>query len=124
MWRDRVAGACALKALLGDDHGSVAVYAAIMMPILLGSIGLGVDMGLAYSSRQSAQNQADAGAMAAALEIKQGKKTDEVEAAATSDAKTTASRRSRRYDRRELPPDHRRVLHRPQGRGGRDLTSG
>ena len=87
MWRNRAAGACgALRCLLGDEHGGVAVYAAIVMPLLLGSIGLGVDVGLSYSSRQAAQHQADAAAMAAALEINKGKTTDEVEAAATSDA--------------------------------------
>ena len=87
MWRDRVAGACgALRRLLGDEHGGVAVYAAIVMPLLLGSIGLGVDVGLSYSSRQAAQHRADAAAMAAALEINKGKTPDEVEAAATSDA--------------------------------------
>ena len=87
MWRvpvTRLSGS--LRFLLADERGVVAVYAAIAMPLLLGSIGLGVDVGLAYSSRQAAQHQADAAAMAAALEIARGKTTDEVEAAATLDA--------------------------------------
>jgi Flp pilus assembly protein TadG len=87
MWRDYVRQfASSLCTALRDDHGSVAVYAAITLPILLGSVGLGVDVGAAYSARQSAQNQADAAAVAAALEIARGKNTDEAKAAATSDA--------------------------------------
>ena len=48
-----------LAAFAFDEGGGVAVYAAIAMPLLLGSVGMGVDVGLAYSSRQAAQNQAD-----------------------------------------------------------------
>jgi Putative Flp pilus-assembly TadE/G-like len=86
MWRKRELVSGPVRAILLDERGGVAVYAAIAMPLLLGSIGLGVDVGLAYSSRQAAQHQADAGAMAAALEIAKGKTTDEVEAAAQDDA--------------------------------------
>src|SRR3954452_7110118 len=87
MWRDRVSGARGvLECLLGDERGGVAIYAALVMPLLLGSIGLGVDVGLAYSSRQTAQHQADAGAMAAALEVAKGKTTAQVKAAATISA--------------------------------------
>ena len=75
-----------LRWLSADERGGAAVYAAIAMPLLLGSVGLGIDVGLAYSSRQATQHQADAGAMAAALEIANGKTTDEVEAAAQDDA--------------------------------------
>ena len=87
MLRDRVTRLSdSLHFLLADERGGVAVYAAIAMPLLLGSVGLGVDVGLAYSSRQAAQHQADAAVMAAALEIARGKTTDEVEAAAQDDA--------------------------------------
>ena len=75
-----------LRCLLGDEHGGVAVYAAIVMPLFLGSIGLGVDVGLAYSSRQAAQHQADAAPWLRRSKSTKGKTTDEVEAAATSDA--------------------------------------
>jgi Flp pilus assembly protein TadG len=75
-----------LAAFAADERGGVAVYAAIAMPLVLGSIGLGVDVGLAYSLRQEAQHQADAAAMAAALEIASGKTTDEAQAAAEDDA--------------------------------------
>jgi hypothetical protein len=87
MWQKRARHLSkALETVVADERGGVAVYAAIAMPLLLGSVGLGVDVGLAYSSRQTAQHQADAGAMAAALVLAKGKTTDEVEAAATSDA--------------------------------------
>src|SRR4051794_36093175 len=88
MWRGHVRHlVLSLRAALRDDHGGVAVYAAISLPILLGSVGLGVDVGAAYSARQSAQNQqADAAAVAAALEIARGKTKDDATVAATSDA--------------------------------------
>ena len=87
MWcqRLRQLQAC-LRWLSADERGGVAVYAAIALPLLLGSVGLGVDVGLSYTSRQAAQHQADAGAMAAALELARGKTADEAEAAATADA--------------------------------------
>ena len=87
MWcqRLRQLQAC-LRWLSADERGGVAVYAAIALPLLLGSVGLGVDVGLAYTSRQAAQHQADAAAMAAALELARGKTADEAEAAATTDA--------------------------------------
>jgi Flp pilus assembly protein TadG len=75
-----------MRAVIADERGGVAVYVAVAMPLLLGSVGLGVDVGLTYSSRQSAQTQADAAAMAAALELARGKTIDEARTAATSDA--------------------------------------
>jgi Flp pilus assembly protein TadG len=87
MWcqRLRQLQAC-LRWLSADERGGVAVYVAIALPLLLGSVGMGVDVGLAYTSRQAAQHQADAAAMAAALELARGKTADEAEAAATTDA--------------------------------------
>jgi hypothetical protein len=75
-----------LRAAISDDRGGVAAYAALAMPVLLGSVGLGVDVGLTYSSRQAAQAQADAAAMAAALELARGKTINEAKTAATDDA--------------------------------------
>jgi hypothetical protein len=87
MYRNRVRRAlAALPTFAHDDRGGVAVYAALAMPLLLGSVGLGVDVGLAYSSRQAAQHQADAAAMAAALELARGKTEDEIESAASDGA--------------------------------------
>ena len=77
-----------MRAAVSDDRGAIAVYAALAMPLLLGSIGLGVDVGLTYSSRQSAQAraQADAAAMSAAPELARGKTVDEARTSATHDA--------------------------------------
>ena len=48
MWcqRLRQLQAC-LRCLSADERGGVAVYAAIALPLLLGSVGMGVDVGLA-----------------------------------------------------------------------------
>ena len=53
-----------------DTHGGVLIYFAIVLPILLGVSGLSVDIGSWYASKRAAQAAADAGALAAALEVK------------------------------------------------------
>lgn len=56
-----------------DDHGSerrptwrqagqVFVVVALLLPVILGSVGLAVDLGVGYASRRVAQNTADAAA--------------------------------------------------------------
>lgn len=52
-----------------DARGGVLVYTAFMLPVLLGISGLSVDAGTWYASKRVAQAAADAGALAAALEV-------------------------------------------------------
>ena len=51
-----------------EKEGGVLAYTAIILPILLGSAGLSVDIGMWYQARRSAQSAADAAALAMAYE--------------------------------------------------------
>ncbi len=55
-----------------DKSGGVMIYTALALPILLGVSGLSVDVGSWYANKRVAQASADAGAMAAALEVMRG----------------------------------------------------
>src|SRR5690242_7777800 len=72
--------------LAADRRGVSMVWFALLMPVLLGGAGLGIDLGAAYSARQRVQAVADAAAMAAALELADGSAQATVTSAATADA--------------------------------------
>jgi len=59
----------ALAALIRDRRGVIVVMFALMLPILIGFIGLGVEVGLWYKERRDLQAAADAGALAGAYEL-------------------------------------------------------
>ncbi|WP_131104176.1 pilus assembly protein TadG-related protein [Ornithinimicrobium sufpigmenti] len=63
-----------LSRLLRDqpERGASAVIVAIVMLVLIGFAGLGVDVTSAYARSQEVQNAADAAALAAAQECAQG----------------------------------------------------
>jgi len=50
-------------------HGGVFVYAAFVVPVLLGFAGLSVDVGTWYVHKRSVQSAADTAAVAGAVEI-------------------------------------------------------
>jgi hypothetical protein len=52
--------------------GSVIVFVAILIPVLLAGLGLVIDNGQAYDMKRRLQKAADAGALAAAHEIRRG----------------------------------------------------
>ena len=52
-----------------DERGTIIAPLAIMMPILLGMAGLGIDVGNWYNGKRHAQAAADAAARAGALEL-------------------------------------------------------
>ena len=52
-----------------DKSGGVMIYTALALPVLLGVSGLSVDVGSWYANKRVAQASADAGAIAAALEV-------------------------------------------------------
>jgi hypothetical protein len=53
--------------------GSVVVWCAFLLPVLVAMVGLTVDGGLMLAAYREAQNAADAGAMAAAMDLMLGK---------------------------------------------------
>jgi Flp pilus assembly protein TadG len=76
-----------------DRRGAVAVAVAILLPVLIGFAGIGIEVGLWFAVQRQNQSAADAAALSAALEyaaqIQRGVATDP--AAATAAANTTAN---------------------------------
>ena len=58
-----------VTAFTGDQSGAVAAYVAILMAVLVGFVGLAVDMGRFYTTHSQAQSAADAAALAAATQL-------------------------------------------------------
>lgn len=81
---DRISYTARLARLRRDQGGAVAIIMALVIPILVGAVGLAVEVGMWYAERRSLQTAADAAAMGAAweLNIAGGNAT----AAATADA--------------------------------------
>lgn len=76
----------ALVRMLKDPTAFVAAPVAIMLPVLLGMGGLGIDVSMWYASKRGAQSAADAAAHAAALEIVRQSESGAVIQAAIDDA--------------------------------------
>ncbi len=60
------------RCLLRDLSGSVAIASAFMFPLIIGSVGLGVETGYWYVSQRQLQHVADVSAHAGALRKKAG----------------------------------------------------
>jgi hypothetical protein len=58
-----------ITAFAGDQSGAVAAYVAILMAVLIGFVGMAVDMGRFYTTHSQASAAADAAAMAAATQL-------------------------------------------------------
>jgi Flp pilus assembly protein TadG len=56
----------AVRRLIGDRRGNVAVISALVLPALMGSFGLGTEVASWYASQRAMQNAADSAALAAA----------------------------------------------------------
>lgn len=71
---------------LADDRGGVIIVMfALMLPVLLGFMGLGIEVALWYSNKRDMQAAADAAAIAGAYEIAEGR-TSNVTARGTAEA--------------------------------------
>src|SRR5262245_26816670 len=64
--------------------GKVLVLFVLLLPVLLGLLGLVLDGGLLMAAQRHTQNAADAGAMAAAMDLLRGKSTSTATATATT----------------------------------------
>ena len=58
-----------LAHFLRDKSGVSAVLIALMMPVLVGFVGLGIDAGMWYSRTREMQTVADSAAISAALTL-------------------------------------------------------
>jgi hypothetical protein len=56
----------ALRGLAGERGGNVAMISALMLPVLMGSFGLGTEVASWYANQRAMQNAADSAALAAA----------------------------------------------------------
>jgi Flp pilus assembly protein TadG len=75
-----------LKNLAKDTSGTVFIYTAASLAVLLGMAGLAVDLGYWYWSQRDMQSAADSAAMSAALEMARGATGPEIEARARDSA--------------------------------------
>lgn len=55
-----------VRRLVGDRRGNVAVLAALALPVLIGSLGVGAEVASWYGGKRGLQNAADSAAIAAA----------------------------------------------------------
>lgn len=67
-WAKAAAGAPRRRGFWRDKSGGVAIMYAIVLPGLLGLVGLGVETGYWYVGKRDLQTQADAAALTAAYE--------------------------------------------------------
>ena len=68
------------------EGGSVALMFALMLPVLFGIVGLGVEAGLWFKERRQLQNIADTAAVSAAIELAYGATSTELMTAAKIEA--------------------------------------
>lgn len=72
------------RRFTADQCGAVAVLAAIMFPVVVGGLGLGVETGYWYMTQRKLQHAADVSAHAASARNRAGDTKNEIEAAALS----------------------------------------
>ncbi len=75
-----------IRRFRSDQSGVVIVIFALMLPIIVGFIGLGVETAFWFSEKRSLQSAADAAAIAAAYEVKDGSDTATIESKAVNEA--------------------------------------
>lgn len=75
-----------LPGLLRDEGGAIAIMFALMLPLVLGAIGMGVEIGNWFAMKRELQSAADAAALAGAFEKDSGSSTSTVTSEATIEA--------------------------------------
>ena len=64
-----------MNRLAADQRGVIIVMFALMLPIMLGFVGLGVEVGYWFQKKRDMQAAADAAAVASAYEVAEGRST-------------------------------------------------
>ena len=88
--RDRVAAGrvrFGIHRLFTDNSGVVILITALVAPVVIGFVALGVETALWYTQRNSLQAAADAAAIAGAYELRRGKDTNSIITIAREEAK-------------------------------------
>ena len=71
-WRPAPGATRILGRFFRDNGGAMAIMVALLIPVLIGMMGITVDVSLWYMSKRSLQNSADAAAVSGSLEIANG----------------------------------------------------
>lgn len=71
-----------LADLYRDNRGAAAILVAVMMPVLVGGMGLGAEAGYRYYNQRLLQHAADVSAHAGAVRLRKGDSASAVETAA------------------------------------------
>lgn len=75
-----------LSRFSAAESGVVALLFALMVPVLLGFVGLGVEVGFWYSEKRNLQSVADAGAVGGGYEVRSDSSTGTINTVAQQDA--------------------------------------
>ena len=75
-----------LRRLFRDNSGAAAVVMALTLPVVVGGMGLGTEVGYWYFNQRKVQNAADMAAYAGAVELRAGSSRESIETAAASAA--------------------------------------
>lgn len=86
-----------LSRLLKDARGSVLVPVALLLPVLVGMLSLGVETALWFASKRDLQSAADAGALSGAWEVQAGSSGGTVSQLASADARKNANSTARPF---------------------------
>ncbi|MCK5041190.1 MAG: Tad domain-containing protein, partial [Sphingomonadales bacterium] len=74
------------KRLSADKNGGVIIYTAILLPTLVGFVGMGVDVALWHVTKRQTQAMADAAALSGSLEILRVETSPDVQGSAMAEA--------------------------------------
>ena len=72
----------ALQELWSDRTGAAAVVMAVTLPVFVGGLGMGAEVGYWYFGQRKVQNSADVAAYAGAVALRAGDDDSTIEAAA------------------------------------------
>ena len=75
-----------LRSINQDRSGVVLILFALLLPFIVGMVGLGVETGIWYSSLRKLQSATDAATIAAVYEVRNGKGSTTVAASAEKEA--------------------------------------
>jgi len=75
-----------IRRFIRQERGAIAVMFALMLPVIMGFVGLAVEVGMWYAVKRNLQSAADAAAMSAAYEISANSTSAIRDAAALTDA--------------------------------------
>lgn len=84
--RNSKKGVHRFKKLCSNDAGAILAPLAMLMPVLFGIVGLGIDLGSWYNAKRQVQAAADAAARAGALELVRENASSIAKQAAVEDA--------------------------------------